>query len=136
MGRILCIDFGKKRCGLAATDPLQLIVNAITTVETASLMSFLENYMQKEIVDKLVVGMPVHSDGNATHLKPDIEAFCRAFSAKWTYVPVDFADEQFTSVQAKQIILQSGIKKEKRKDKSLVDKISAVLILQRYLHHI
>ena len=136
MARIVCIDYGMKRCGIAATDPLQIIVSAVTTVATPELLSFFEEYLQRETVEKLVVGLPVHRDGSYTYIKQQIDAFCGAFSKKWPRIPVDFGDEQFSSVQAKQIILQSGVKKEKRKDKALVDKVSAVIILQRYLHHI
>lgn len=136
MARILSIDFGTKRSGIAVTDPLQIIVTALETVETRLLMSFLENYLQQENVEKVVIGMPVHKDGNATYLKKDIDAFAHAIKKKFPAIIVDFADEQFSSVHAKQIILDSGIKKKKRQDKSLVDKISAVVILQRYLNHI
>jgi len=136
MGRIVCIDYGMKRCGIAATDPLQIIVSAVTTVSTPDLLSFFEEYLKQESVEKLVVGLPVHTDGTYTYLKQQIDDFCTSFSKKWAHIPIAFADEQFSSVQARQIILQSGVKKEKRKDKALVDKVSAVLILQRYLHHI
>ncbi len=136
MARILSIDFGTKRSGIAVTDPLQIIVTALETVETRLLMSFLENYLQLESVEKVVIGMPVHKDGNATYLKKDIDAFAQAFKKKFPAIIVDFADEQFSSVHAKQIILDSGIKKKKRQDKALIDKISAVVILQRYLNHI
>lgn len=136
MGRILCIDYGQKRCGIAATDPLQIIVNAVGTVDTSTIFEFLNTYIARETVEKLVVGLPVHRDGSFTLLKPYIDQFCKTFTEKWPAIVIDFADEQFSSVHAKQIILQSGIKKEKRKDKALVDKVSAVVILQRYLHHI
>lgn len=136
MARIVCIDYGIKRCGIAATDPFQIIVSAVDTIETAKLMDFLDNYLANESVEKLVVGLPVHKDGNFTGLKTNIGDFVQKFKTKFAHVPVDFADEQFSSVHAKKIILDIGIKKEKRKDKALIDKISAVIILQRYLKHI
>ncbi len=136
MARIVCIDYGIKRCGIAATDPFQIIVSAVDTIETTKLMVFLGNYIETEIVEKLVVGLPVHKDGNFTNLKTNIDDFVNNFKAKFENIPVVFADEQFSSVHAKKIILDIGIKKEKRKDKALVDKISAVIILQRYLKHI
>ena len=136
MARILGIDYGLKRCGVATTDPMQLIVTGLTTVETSSIFSFLENYFKDENVEKIVVGLPVHKDGNFTYLKYNIDLFTSLFSQKWPLVIVDYADEQFSSQRAKQIIMESGAKKKTRQDKSLVDKISAVIILQRYLKHI
>lgn len=136
MARIVCIDYGIKRCGIAATDPFQIIVSAVDTIETAKLMDFLDNYLANESVEKLVVGLPVHKDGNFTGLKTNIDDIVQKFKTKFAHIPVDFADEQFSSVHAKKIILDIGIKKEKRKDKALIDKISAVIILQRYLKHI
>ena len=136
MARIVCIDYGIKRCGIAATDPFQIIVSAVDTIETAKLMDFLDNYLANESVEKLVVGLPVHKDGNFTGLKTNIDDFVQKFKTKFAHIPVDFADEQFSSVHAKKIILDIGIKKEKRKEKELIDKISAVIILQRYLKHI
>ena len=136
MARIVCIDYGIKRCGIAATDPFQIIVSAVDTIETAKLMDFLDNYLANESVEKLVVGLPVHKDGNFTGLKTNIDDFVQKFKTKFAHIPVDFADEQFSSVHAKKIILDIGIKKEKRKDKALIDRISAVIILQRYLKHI
>ncbi len=136
MARILCIDYGIKRCGLAATDPLQIIVSGLDTVPTEKIFSFLENYMLKENVEKIVIGLPVHKDGNFTYLKADIDKFAGEFSKKWLDIAIDFADEQFSSSHAKKIIFDIGVSKKMRQDKALVDKISAVIILQRYLKHI
>jgi putative Holliday junction resolvase len=136
MARILCIDFGLKRCGIAVTDPYQIIVTGLDTVETPKLMSFLEQYLVAEKVEKVVVGLPIHKDGNFTYIKSDIDLLVSKIKGKFPDLPIDFGDEQFSSVHAKQIIIDSGVKKEKRKDKALVDKISAVIILQRYLKHI
>lgn len=136
MARILGIDYGVKRSGLSVTDPLQIIVTALDAVDTIQLMLYLETYIHRESVEKVVVGLPIHKDGNFTYLKKDIDVFVNAFKLKFPHIEVDFADEQYSSVHAKQIILDSGIKKQKRKDKSLIDKVSAVVILQRYLNHI
>lgn len=136
MARIVCLDYGVKRCGLATTDPLQIIVTGLDTVETKDVFTFFNKYLVSEIVEKLVIGLPVHKDGNFTYLKQDIDKFAAEFSKKWPEILIDFADEQFSSVHAKQIIFDSGANKKKRQDKALVDKISAVVILQRYLKHI
>lgn len=136
MARILCIDFGLKRCGIAVTDPYQIIVSGLDTIDTDKLIGFLEQYIRTENVEKVVVGLPVHKDGNFTHIKTDIDKFVAILKDKFSELTIDFGDEQFSSVHAKQIIIDSGVKKQKRRDKALVDKISAVVILQRYLKHI
>ncbi len=136
MARILGIDYGIKRCGVATTDPLQIIVTALTTVETLDIFTFLEKYLKEERVEKLVIGLPVHKDGNFTTLKKNIDIFAASFGTKWPEIEIDFADEQFSSVHAKQIIMDGGAKKKTRQDKALVDRVSAVIILQRYLKHI
>lgn len=136
LGRILGIDYGLKRSGLAVTDPLRIIVNGLDTVDTAQLMPYLEKYLLSEAVDIVVIGMPVHRDGNFTALKPVIEKFAADLRKKFSHLKIEFADEQFTSVEARERILQYGIKKEKRRDKALIDQVSAVIILQRYLNFI
>jgi putative holliday junction resolvase len=136
MARILGIDFGQKRCGLAVTDPLKIIVTALDTVLTIDLEVYLKNYLNKEEVEKIVIGLPVHKDGNFTYLKEAIDKFADTFKKAYPMIDFDFADEKFSSVQAKKIILQSGAKKKTRQDKALVDRVSAVIILQRYLKHI
>jgi len=136
MARIMCIDYGLKRCGIATTDPLQIIVSGLDTVETQRLEEFLVDYIKRETVEKIVVGLPVHKDGNFTHIKPDIDRFVKRANQLWPEIKTDFADEQFSSFHAKNIILEMGVKKKKRQDKALTDKISAVVILQRYLNHI
>ena len=136
MARIIGIDFGGKRCGISVTDPLKIIVTGLDTVETPQLLTYLEKYLSIEPVEKIVVGLPVHKDGNFTYLKKDIDVFVQKFKEMYPAIEVDFADEQFSSSHAKQIIFDSGVKKEKRKDKALIDRVSAVVILQRYLGHI
>ncbi|HRD06290.1 MAG TPA: Holliday junction resolvase RuvX [Saprospiraceae bacterium] len=136
MARILGIDYGEKRTGLSATDPLQIIVNGLETVETKDLENFLSRYLIVEEVEKIVIGLPRHKDGNFTHLKPKIDALALYINTHFPSIVIDYEDESFTSSQSRDIIFQSGVKKSKRKDKSLVDKVSAVLILQKYLGHI
>ena len=136
MGRILGIDYGLKRTGIAATDPLQIIVNGLDTVDTKDLKRYLDSYLSSETVEKIVIGLPHHKEGNYTDLKKPIDELAKYLKNKFSSIIIDFEDESFTSVRAKEVILQSGAKKKKRKDKKLVDKISAVLILQQYLKHI
>jgi len=136
MARIVGIDYGTKKTGISATDNLQIIVTAIDTVPTNELLPFLQKYIKEEEVEKIVFGKPTHKDGNPTYLQEHIDAFIAKLTGLYPTLLVDFQDERMTSIEAKSIILQSGIRKSKRKDKTLVDKISAVLILQKYLRHI
>lgn len=136
MGRIMGIDFGMKKCGIAVTDPHQIIVSPLRTVKTTSMLSFLKIYFAEEDVDKLVFGYPTHKDGNPTYVVSLIEEFKEKLLKQFPEMKVDFQNENFTSLQAKEIMIQSGLSKKQRQDKSRIDKISAVLILQRYLNHI
>lgn len=137
MARILGIDYGGKRTGIAATDELQIIVSAVETVETQLLQRFLKQYFSVEDVEEVVIGKPVHKDGTPTYLWKEIEEFAKKLPKlnPKREMKITFADEFGTSVHAKQIIFDT-VKKQKRRDKSLVDKVSAVLILQQYLGHI
>ena len=136
MARIMGIDFGLKRTGVSVTDNLQIIVSGLPTVDTENLNQFLKEYFEKEKVEKVVIGMPTHKDGNVTHIFPDIEKLKAYINTSFSNIIVDYYDESFTSSLAKEIIFKSGVKKSKRRDKALTDKISAVLILQKYLGHI
>ncbi len=136
MARILSIDYGIKKCGLAVTDPLQLIVSPLKTVKTSSLLSYLKIYFQEEEVEKLVLGMPSNMNGSPTYLVPIINTFAEKIEKIYPDMKIDFQNENFSSQQAKEIILNSGLTKKQRQDKSRLDKISAVIILQRYLKHI
>lgn len=136
MARIVGIDYGKKRTGLSATDPSQIIVSPVDTIDTPKLEEYLTTYFAKEKVEKVVIGLPTHKDGNYTQIKPDIDKFALQIAKIQPGIAIDYIDESFTSVEAKAIILRSGVGKKKRQDKALVDKISAVLILQKYLKHI
>ena len=136
MARIIGIDYGTKRVGVAVTDSLQIIVNGLDTVPTADIFDFLKKYMEEEEVECIIVGEPMHKDGNPAQIAHLVVGFIRKLKKLFPEIKVDTQDERFTSKDAKAIILQSGIKKKKRRnDKALVDKISAVLILQDYLGH-
>ncbi len=129
----MAIDYGTKRVGVAVTDTLQIIANGLDTVPTAEIYDFLTTYMQTEEVECMVVGEPLDLDGNPTDVSHHVVGFVRKVEKLFPNIKVVKQDERFTSVDAKRIILESGAKKKKRRDKTLVDKISAVLILQEYL---
>lgn len=133
MPRIIAIDYGKRRCGLAVTDPLQLIAGGLTTVSTKELMPFLTDYFQKEEVCRLVIGYPLNSYGGATDSTPLIDEFLATFAKKFPQMPITKIDEAFTSQEAVAAMIAGGLKKKKRRNKAQVDKISATLILQRYM---
>ena len=135
MARILGIDYGTKRIGIATTDPLQIIVTGLTTVATPKIFEFLEEYIKEEEVECIVVGEPMHKDGSPAQIAHLVVGFIRKIKKLYPDIKVDTQDERFTSQEAKEIILQSGLKKKKRRDKGLVDEVSAVLILQDYLGH-
>ncbi len=133
MGRILAIDYGLKRTGIAVTDPLKIIASGLTTVPTAELMDFLEKYCLEQDVECFVVGMPMHADGNPSQIATHVDGFAERLRKKFPDRSVVRQDERYTSVNAQLIIQQSGIKKQKRRDKALVDKVAAALILEQYM---
>lgn len=133
MARILAIDYGSKRSGIAVTDPLQLIASPLETISTASLLDFIQDYLTKEPVETIVIGEPLHADGRPTNIHHLVIGLARKLRKVYPEITVELHDESFTSADAKKIILQSGTKKKKRRDKSLVDKVSAALILSDYL---
>lgn len=132
MGRIMAIDFGTKRMGIAVTDPLKLIANGLETVDVKNIMNFLEEYFKKEEVECVVVGDP-NSQGRGGDMSKMADDFCLKVKEKFPSLKIDRIDEFYTSKLAERTILQSGINKTARKDKSLVDKVSATIILQNYL---
>ena len=133
MARILSVDYGKKRTGLAVTDPLQLIAGGLTTVATSELMNFLLDYIQNEKVELLVVGEPIQPNGQPSENLQRVRQFVAQWRKKCPEIPVEMYDERFTSVLAHQAMLQGGLKKQARQNKALVDEISATIILQDYL---
>jgi len=127
------IDYGTKRTGIAVTDPLKIISSGLETVPTDQVFDFLSGYLAREEVEKLVVGLPRHPDGNPAQIAPLVERFVEKLKELFPAVPVITWDERYTSGEARQIILKSGARKKRRRDKSLVDKVSAALILEDYL---
>jgi putative Holliday junction resolvase len=133
MGRIMAIDYGQKRVGLAVTDELQLIANALTTVRSDQLISFLKDYTKKEEVDCFVVGYPMQMNNTESQALKYIDPFIRSLMKVFPDIPVEKMDERFTSKMAFQTMIDAGLKKKDRKNKELIDSISATLILQSYL---
>ena len=133
MPRILAIDYGAKRSGLAVTDPLQIIASGLATVESASLMDFLRDYFKTEEVAKVLIGKPIQMNGAPSESAPLVEAFVQKFQKAFPGLPVVRADERFTSKMAFQAMIDSGLSKKKRQDKSLIDEIAATIMLRDYL---
>ena len=133
MSRILAIDYGKKRTGIAVTDILQIIANGLTTVATPDLMDFLLDYVKKEPVERIIVGHPKQMNNEDSENMKRIVPFVNLLKKKLPQIPVEMVDERFTSVLAHQAMLDGGLKKKARQDKALVDEISATIILQSYL---
>ena len=133
MGRIMAIDYGRKRTGLAVTDELQLIATGLTTVETHKLMPFLDDYLKKESVERFVVGEAKHMDNTPSESAQYIEPFVDTLRKRYPSVPVDRIDERFTSKMAFQSMIDGGLSRKQRQNKALIDTVSAVLILQNYM---
>ncbi len=133
MGRILAIDYGRKRCGLAVTDPLQIIAGALETVPTHTLMDFLKEYLARNEVDALVMGMPRQMNGEPSESFTYIAPFVRRLEKEFPKLRIEWMDERFTSRLAMQAMITGGVPKMQRRDKGLVDRVSATIILQSYL---
>ena len=133
MGRIVAIDYGRKRTGVAVTDTLQIIANGLTTVPSGELVKFLSDYVSKEPVDLFIVGQPKQMNNEPSENMKYVEAFVTHLKRTIPQIPVVYYDERFTSVMAHQAMHDGGLKKKKRQEKALVDEISAVIILQAYL---
>ncbi|MDH6304084.1 putative Holliday junction resolvase [Parabacteroides sp. PF5-5] len=135
MGRIIAIDYGRKRSGLAVTDTLQLIATGLTTVPSGELVKFLTDYVSREAVELFVVGLPKQMNNEESENMKYVEAFVTHLKRTIPNIPVQYYDERFTSVLAQRAMIDGGLKKKKRQDKALVDEISAVIILQSYLEN-
>ena len=135
MGRILAIDFGKKRTGIAVTDELQIIASGLTTVDTSELLTFLKNYTQNENVELFLVGKPKQMDNSDSESEVLILPFLEKLEKAIPSIPIKRVDERFTSKMAFQTMIDSGLKKKQRQNKALVDEISATIILQSYLYN-
>lgn len=136
MGRIMGIDYGLKRTGLAVTDPLCIIVNALDTIPTVDIFDYLKNYINENAVDKVVLGYPETKSSQINEMGQHVLNFKKTLETSFPTIEVALFDERKTSIQAVEIMLKSGMRKSQRRDKSMIDKLSAVLILQKYLGHI
>ncbi len=133
MARILALDYGKKRTGVAVTDPLKIIATALTTVETGELIGFLKKYMATEQVEKIIIGYPLNMDDSPTDATPLVEKFIVKFGNVFPNLPVEKVDERMTSRMASKAIAQMGLSKKDREKKELIDAVAAVIILQEYM---
>ncbi len=133
MARILSIDYGKKRTGLAVTDPLQLIAGGLATVSTSELFDYLCRYVEREPVERIVIGEPRQPNGQPSENLARVQQFVNRWRNHMPQIPIEYYDERFTSVLAHQAMLDGGLKKKARQDKALVDEISATIILQDYM---
>lgn len=133
MPRILAIDYGLKRTGIAVTDPLQIIATGLTTVESKQLIPFLKEYFGKEQVELILIGEPKNMDDTDTHATPLVEKCIKELQKSFPAIPVKKVDERFTSKMASQAMIDMGLKKKQRRNKALVDEIAATILLQEYL---
>jgi putative Holliday junction resolvase len=136
MGRILAFDYGTKRTGIAKTDPLQIIATALETVPTHTALDYIEKYLSQEDVEAFVVGEPKQMDGSFSESYKFVKSFAKQLRKRFPHIPVHWTDERFTSKMAKETLILSGVPKQKRKDKGLLDSTAAVIILQTYLQSI
>ena len=135
MGKVLGIDYGTKRTGIAITDMMQIIATGLTTINTYQLDNFIEDILKKEDIECIVIGEPKSLNGSTTNSTAHVNSFVKRLKNKHPSTPIYFIDERYTSKIAKKSILASGIRKEKRKDKFLIDKVSATIILQDFLYY-
>jgi len=136
MPRILSIDYGSKRTGLAVTDPLKIIASGLTGLHTKDLEAFLKDYFRKEEVELVLIGHPTNWDDTDTHATPLVQAFINRFKKVFPNIPIQKVDERYTSKMAVQSMVDSGMKKKQRQNKNLVDEIAATIMLQEYLNSI
>lgn len=136
MARLLALDFGTKRTGVAITDEMQIIASGLTTISTINLIPFLDKYFTEEKVEKVIIGEPKQKDGTHSEVEEKIKNFILRFSEAFPEMKVDRIDERFSSKMAFQTMIDSGLKKKKRQNKALIDEISATIILQDYLNKI
>lgn len=133
MARIICIDYGGKRTGLAVTDPLQIIATGLTTVESKTLIPFLKDYFARETVELILIGEPKNWDDTDTHATPLVEKCIKDLQKNFPAIPIKKVDERYTSKMAKDAMLEMGMKKKDRRNKAFVDEIAAAIMLQEYL---
>lgn len=133
MGRILAIDYGTKRTGLAVTDPLQIIPGGLCTVDSKELLQYLKNYVSREPVERFIIGLPKQTNGRDSDNLPRVKAFASQLQQALPSIPVEMYDERYTSVMAHRTMLEAGLGKKARQNKALVDEISATIILQSWM---
>jgi putative Holliday junction resolvase len=133
MPRIISIDYGLKRTGIAVTDPLQIIATGLTTIHSKELISFLKDYFSKEQVEMILVGWPTNWDDSATHATALVEKCIKDLNKHFPHIPLKKVDERYTSKMAKDAMLEMGMKKKDRRNKAIVDEIAATILLQEYL---
>lgn len=134
MARILSIDYGTIRVGLAVTDPLQIIANGLTSIDESKTLDFLRQYIKDEEVELILLGLPLQLDGSKNTIHEQVVGFRQKLEKAFPNIPVEYVDERYTSKMASQVLIDSGVKKKKRKDKGLLDQISATIMLQDYLN--
>ena len=134
MGRIVALDYGTVRTGIAVTDELHLIASGLCTVDTSGLLKFLKEYSEQETVDKFVIGEPKQMDNTASESEAHIKKFISKLKVSLPEIPIERQDERFTSKLAQRSLIESGVSKKRRRDKSLIDEVSATLILQAHLN--
>ncbi len=135
MPKLLALDYGKKNTGIAVTDDLQIIASALSTLPTNELINFLKNFLSNENVEKIIIGKPIQKDGNPSEIETEILKFIKDLQHIFPYLIIERFDERYTSKMAFNIMINSGINKNKRKNKLLIDKIAATIILQDYLQY-
>lgn len=133
MGRIMALDYGKKRTGIAVTDPLKIIASPLDVVDTRELIGYLKKYMQSEVVETVVIGYPLNFDDSPTDATPLVEKFIPKFKNVFPHIPICTIDERMSSQMASQAIAEMGLRRKDRQDKGLIDVTSAVILLREYL---
>lgn len=135
MGRIICLDYGLKRTGIAVTDPLQIIATALDTLPTTDLMSFLKKYTADEKVELILIGAPLNLDGSPTHATAPVQGFIRRLKNEFPTIPVETIDERYSSKLAVRAMVEMNLKKKKRREKGVADRVAATMMLQEYLEN-
>ena len=136
MARILCIDYGAKRTGIAVTDPMQIIATALITIETKKLMSFLKKYMLQEAVELVLIGLPLNLDDTPTHGTPLVLAAIKQLEKNFPTIPIKTVDERYSSKNAARAMVEMGMKKKDRQVKGNIDQVAATMLLQEYLQNL
>lgn|SRR5690606_3274117 len=135
MSRIICLDYGLKRTGIAVTDPMRIIASALNTIDTKELMNFLKSYISSEPVGKILIGEPYNLDGSDTHATRPVKDFMKKLKKEFPSIEIESIDEQFSSKMAMRAMIDMNMKKKKRREKGMIDQIAAAIMLQEYLEN-